>query len=612
MNYASSDFFISNCRLFSRRFPDQAALLTLDNPDKALKLLALIPPTMNLSPASSGDPTVSVQGQFLHSQRDPRREAEKTLSKSDIFTSDGCLFCGSGLLYLPELYSSAFPQAPLVIIESELPLFLLALSSRPLDALFAHPQLVIALALPAHEAAALPEQLGFPEIPLFTSPALTAVNPSWWREFEVLVRRNREKRAINANTLKKFGPLWLRNMCKNLQELGSLGGVQTLQGLAQDIPVLLLAAGPSLDTIMPSLHAYSRHCLILAVDTACRVCIQAGVTPDIVVLVDPQYWNYKHLEGLDLSSSILITEGAAWPAVFSITTRRRYLCSSLFPLGKFLEKDTIARGELGAGGSVSTTAWDAARLMGAKDIYVAGLDLGYPGKKTHASGSLFEELSHMHSNRLSPAETTLSAALSSTGLVPAQNWKGQTIATDKRLLLYAWWFESRFASFPELTTRILGEEGVLIPGAYSARPDDILALPVKRDDITRRIQALPPEEDRLVAGFPEAVQRLLDSLEDILLLARDAERLSQRTWTGANELHHITKRLDAIDQKIRTHPAKEVAAMVFSAQETEGPASTNTNPLAASQRVYHALVAAAEKNIELIKKFSKEIEVTVR
>ena len=89
--------------------------------------------------------------------------------------------------------------------------------------------------------------------------------------------------------------------------------------------------------VITQLPRLADRCVVIAVDTALRACLSAGVQPDFTILVDPQYWNWRHLDGTRAAGSVLITESAAWPAVFRYPARDIFLCSSLFPLGKYLE-----------------------------------------------------------------------------------------------------------------------------------------------------------------------------------------------------------------------------------------------------------------------------------
>ena len=612
------DFFQKNRVRFTGRFPELSALLCLDSQEDALQLLQSIPTTYSLVKTGSGNPTLSVNNVFLHSRYDPLRDAKRTIMDDGLFTNDGCVFAGCGLAYLPELYAARFPDSFLIIVEPDIFIFMLCLAARDLERLLSHRKLLFIVGTQACEVTALLEKTKLDELPVYTNSAITAPNSAWFAEFEALKKRNKEKKEINFNTLKRFGNLWLRNMCKNLEKMRDLGGIKGFAERFSDIPVLILAAGPTLDRILPQLPVLRRHALIIAVDTAVRACIRAGIEPDFIILVDPQYWNWRHLDGISCPNSILITESAAWPAVFRFKCRRIYLCSSLFPLGKFLEARTETNGELGAGGSVSTTAWDFAKHMGAKRIFIAGLDLGYPERRTHFTGSIFEERMHTVSNRFVPAETAAYLALYSAGPYPVPDYQGTTVLTDKRLILYAWWFESRLATYPENKTFTLSPEGVCIPGMLPTDSDALLNTPDVRQEIDRRLTELTAisVSDKKTQKFNKALQELLITLSDIQALANRGIELCESALASplTQSRARVFSELDTIDRQILHHPAKEIVAMVFNPIVEQSQRHPGTDQIfednsagtdnesrdnaiiRKSLRVYREIHAATEKN----------------
>ena len=618
-----SEIFEANRSLFAKRFPDLARLISLDSPSAALSLFSSIPDEYTLAETPSGYPTVSVRGTYLHSRYNPFHDAERALAGAatgtstdkPVFTAAGCVFAGLALAYIPELYANKYPGSTIVLVEPDIYLFLLFLASRKLDTLFSHGSLILVVGEPARDACALIESLCLQNLPVYSNAGIRAPNKGWFDEFDLVSKRNREKRQINANTLKRFGDLWLGNMCKNMNELRDRRGITGFAGLFADIPTLILAAGPSLDRILPKLKDLREHCIIIAVDTAVRACVRAGVEPDFIVLVDPQYWNWRHLDGVVSPSSILITESAAWPAVFRFQCRAIYLCSSLFPLGKFLEEHTIVRGELGAGGSVSTTAWDFARHLGAKTIYMAGLDLGFPDRKTHFTGSIFEDRTHTVSRRLSPSETSGYLALYGAGPYPVPDYKGGYVLTDKRLILYAWWFESRLALFPEHRTATLTPEGVRIPGFSVARTEEILGLEKKRARIDETLDRFLAN-DKAETGsqtdvknrerFDAALIELRAALDEIGTLAEKGIQICD-SCAGDCAQGSILAQLDEIDRKILAHRGKEIVAMMFSenadtsAANAKGAHGTH-EALGPSRAMYRQIRLAVTRNIEALTK----------
>lgn len=608
-----NDHFPENRLLFRTRFPELAGLIGLDSDAETARLIAAIPESFSIEPTPAGQPTLRVNGIYVHSRYNPLRDAERALEDADMFKSEGCLFAGCGLAYTSELYTVKYPDSPLVLLEPDIFLFLLCLAARPLASLLNHPRLIVLIGTPAREASLLLDKLDLNDIPVYAPPALTAPNRPWFDEFEAIRKRNREKKEINSNTLKRFGGLWLRNMCRNLTDMRDLDGIGRFAGTFANMPVLVLAAGPSLDRILPHLAAVRDHCLIIAVDTAVRACVRSGVEPDFIVLVDPQYWNFRHLDGLSCPNSILIAESAVWPPVFRFRCRAVFLCSSLFPLGKFLEERTERKGELGAGGSVSTTAWDFARHLGSKRIVMAALDLGFPDKKTHFTGSIFEERAHVASGRLSPAETAGYNALYGAGPFPVPDYRGSTVLTDKRLILYAWWFESRLAEHREHCTATLTPEGVRIPGFSVTTIEAIIAGPKIRPEIDRRLAEIVGETAAESAvpsapptarkqAFDLALTELKNELSGIVNLANRAIALCDASSKPGGQKNYgkTVAELERIDRKILESSAKEIAAMVFPTEWLSGNKGT---ALSDSRLLYGSIRQAAEKNLRSLDKY---------
>ncbi|HKL86497.1 MAG TPA: 6-hydroxymethylpterin diphosphokinase MptE-like protein [Treponemataceae bacterium] len=597
-----------NITIIEKRFPDLAQLTGLSNPQILSELLQSIPNTLKIEGTPSQYPTLSANNTYFHSRYNPKRDAERAIGDTEIFPASGCIFLGTALAYIPELYAQNNPDSWIIIIEPDLFVFIQCLKARSLCTLLMHQKLVLLLGISPYEAVTALERMQLSDLTTYQNPSYTIHNPQWFNEFTILVERNKQKSEINSNTLKRFGDLWLKNMSRNLCHMKEKKGIELFKGLFHTVPALLVAAGPSLDDIIPHLPRLAKHCVIIAVDTAVRACIRAGVEPDFILLVDPQYWNWRHLDGLSCPNSILITEAAAWPPVFRFQCKSIHLCSSLFPLGKFIEQRTEKRGTLGAGGSVSTTAWDFACHIGASPIYVAGLDLGFPHKRTHFSGSIFEERTHSTSTRIQPAETTAWNALYSAGPYPVPNYKDGTVLTDKRLNLYAWWFESKLVSKTEHQTTTLNKEGVKIPGFLVGNIDSLFSLPEKRDSIAEIIEStfkeiMIPRSTEENIRFDSAIDDLKKALYEIKKLAQKALCVCKKHGTLESHLSkNEYKELSKIDQKILEHPAKEVAAMVFNlAQASSG--KENGSPLSNSLRLYTAILQAVEKNIYYIESF---------
>ncbi len=306
-------------------------------------------------------------------------------------------------------------------------------------------------------------------------PALRS-NPMVYRAAEETVHSWILRRDINVNTLSRFGRLWVRNLCRNMDAFLRCPGVAGLAGTFGDLPGLIVAGGPSLDALLPRLPELRQRMLVVAVNTPVSACRAYGVEPDFTVVVDPQYWASRYLDWTGTDNGVMVAEPSACPRAF----RREapfFLCSSLFPLGEILESAVGEKGKLGAGGSVATSAWDLARLLGARPLYVAGLDLGFPGMRTHCRGVFAEEMSLAASGRLAPVEGSSFRSIRDIGLFPSRSTAGGVTFTDRRMLLYKWWFENQMRMQPALSCFTLSADGIAVEGIPLAPLAQALALP---------------------------------------------------------------------------------------------------------------------------------------
>jgi hypothetical protein len=348
------------------------------------------------------------------------------------------------------------------------------------------------------------------------------------------------------------------------------------------------------------------------------------------MVVDPQYWNARHLDRAPARRTALIAESAVYPPVLRHPFKRAFLCGSLFPLGRFIEDRLDPKGALGAGGSVATTAWDFARVMGASSIWIAGLDLAFPDLKTHFRGALFEERALAESRRFNPAETWSIRALREGRPFQAPSAAGGKILTDRRLSLYASWFENRFRQFPRVSNYRLSAEGIAISGLNPTSPGDLLALPVRRKEINRVLEEVFAEIDRDFYR-PEAVESreeryrvamrsLLGGLESIRTLAEavadTAETALKEAETfkpgpGSLKREGLLKRLDEANRAIENSEIKDVAGFLFPPVEhlEKQPAAPGEDPLKEhlefSARFYRVLAEAADYNLGELEKRRK-------
>lgn len=496
--------YTANLAVLRERFPNLVALLPDDKGTQEFRV----------QDTPSGQPTLLAAGTLVHSGRDPRREAER-LARS-MGGREPVAILGFGLGYLGEALRLADRERPILVVEKRPELLRLAMDTRDLRDFLGHGPLVFQVGGRADGIIAALQVFG-KKSAMAINPALRGLDAPWYDEVERQLRMWNEKEAVNAATLRRFGRRWVSNLAANLPAIARHPGVAHLDSCFRGFPALILAAGPSLDRVLPLLPELAERCIVIAVDTALRASLAAGVRADFVLVADPQYWNARHLDRCAGAGSCLISETAVYPPVLRHPFDRLFLSSSSLPLGRFIEGRVDTKGRLGAGGSVATTAWDFARILGAGPLWFAGLDLGFPGLKTHFRGALFEERALAEATRLRPAESLSVRALKDGLPYYAPAADGGLVLTDKRLSLYASWFAGRFEQYPQARPRSLAPGGLAIPGMESASLEELLELPIRRgelDDALRKTFAVA--EASYAEGAKKRQKRYIAALDELV------------------------------------------------------------------------------------------------
>jgi hypothetical protein len=241
--------------------------------------------------------------------------------------------------------------------------------------------------------------------------------------------------------------------------------------------------------------------------------------------MDGQFWNCRHLDRTHVRC--LVGSIDLYPS--RMAARHVLLAASQFQPGRFIEDRVDKKGSLGAGGSVATSAWDFCRQLGAETIYLAGLDLSYPGSKTHYKGATFEGQSLNGATRLNPAENASFHAIRAAAPYKAIAQNGGSVTTDKRLALYASWFERQAFLFPSVKSFRLSRDGMeqplAIKGMETADIGELLSLPERRHEIdtildeafvlTESAFYKEPASSIREAAFDAAYRDLTDGLESL-------------------------------------------------------------------------------------------------
>jgi SAM-dependent methyltransferase len=213
------------------------------------------------------------------------------------------------------------------------------------------------------------------------------------------VRANNEAR-------RRFAGRYLLNTLANVPVIAAEGDVAALNDAFAGVPAFVIGAGPSLDRNLPMLAAAKGRALLIAVDTAARPMLAAGVAPDVVVAVDPSELNGRHLRDLPNAAPIwLVAESSLDPEVLAPFAGHLFVFRvSNHEPWPYLDRVGAGRGKLRAWGSVLTSAFDLACAAGCDPVAFAGADLAYSRGLQYCRNTTYEPLWQAYNTDAARAE----------------------------------------------------------------------------------------------------------------------------------------------------------------------------------------------------------------
>ncbi|MCI8706613.1 MAG: motility associated factor glycosyltransferase family protein [Lachnospiraceae bacterium] len=207
------------------------------------------------------------------------------------------------------------------------------------------------------------------------------------------LHRKVESIMMNKNTQRKFSTHLADNVLQNMKYICDGYHTKCLaQAVPVDGPAILVSAGPSLNKNIHELKKAKNRAFILAVDTALKPLIKAGIRPDAFMTIDAQ----KPLQLVEVEGAETIPVVAPTCALHKIISRQKgkkifYDDGYAMPYhiydmnGK--EFPTVA-----IGGSVACSAFSMLYKMGFQTIILVGQDLAYSDNKSHADGTFQEKM----------------------------------------------------------------------------------------------------------------------------------------------------------------------------------------------------------------------------
>lgn len=225
--------------------------------------------------------------------------------------------------------------------------------------------------------------------------------------------------------------------------------VDELKFLFHKKEVVLVAAGPSLDSSFDFLKGISGKKTIIAVTTVLKKLLQEGIVPDCAIVMDSQKRTLGHIQGIEHSQVPLIIDSTAYWEFADRYVGEKYIAyqEGYEAAEKCAHNCKLRLYE--TGGSVITLALDIILQLGASQVYFVGVDLAYPKGISHASGTM-----DMKQRDVS-------------GMKLVKDVHSEQVYADSLFIGYRKWMEAKIEKYPWVKFYNLSNCGAEIAGAIS-------------------------------------------------------------------------------------------------------------------------------------------------
>ena len=344
-------------------------------------------------------------------------------------------------------------------------------------------------------------------------------------EFQNLIIERLRDEAVKKGTSLSFQRVIPRNTLYNMKHTIRTRNIgQIREALEEcpleDIPAVIVCAGPSLDKNIQELKKIQGKALIIVVDAALRAVMRAGIHPDLVCTVDPNPPE-RFFTDLDLRGLTWCCENASKPEIIQKYGERVYYFGYFEKGWNQTISEMLGYGfpVLPTGGSVSSIAFAMALYFGFRKIVFMGQDLAFTGGKSHTSG-------------IEGALGDNDKYIKSRCLMEVEGIDGTMLQTDFQMWYYKQWFEKAIRDGGDRMRVIDATEGgAKIEGAENMKMSEVVAGECPAEFDFRKIeQAIQP------AFSVEEQQKLEKAYRNLKLQAGDLQKFIEKQISTLDSL----------------------------------------------------------------------------
>lgn len=370
------------------------------------------------------------------------------------------------------------------------------------------------------------------------------------------------------NTVMNFQKEYVQSCIQCMSDVLSQSNVYQMREYfrkknACDLPVIIVAAGPSLNKNIDLLKEAKGKAFILGLDASLRSMEKHAVHPDLAVSVDARVRD-DFFSNVDIQQMPFFFSNQSKLALIKAHKGKHFYDmppNDLFAsLAKKVSDNEFV--QLGRGGSVSTMAFSLALYLGFRTIIFVGQDLAFTDGQSYNK----ELVKDPKSNR---------EYIDSRSRVWVEDYHGNPIETDSQMNMYRFWLEKEIA--------VLSDEYQIIDateGGARIKGTKILTLRETIDtycgrsvDYPKLLQEVPMayeegQREYIIEHFreePKKLRELVSVVDDGIKYVRELSQASERGDGGKQK--RLLEKIKKINEKILSERVQDL--LLFYNSQTE-------------------------------------------
>ena len=314
------------------------------------------------------------------------------------------------------------------------------------------------------------------------------------------------------------------NTLLNLKHMAYAPDIGVMKNEFEDVPFILVGAGPSLDESIEFLKFAQDKAIIVTTNSPLRKLVNSGIKPHLVVTADPMPPTLAGFQGVDVSDLVLACPHSAYPKIIEKFPGRIISWCTFNPIVDYLKSKTNQglSTPIMEQGTVSGCVLDISSLLGCKKVLFIGQDMSVrdDGKYYTDDSSYSDSGAHYYTG--------------SKGQRLPGNTQ-ETVHVEQRLFVYLKTFEQFIREKGQgIEYRNLARTGVKIDGVpymnYEDAKEWISSSENNSKFSTRIKKVLKLPDDALDANeiFAPAIKNIEGILEKSLSAAIQTEMLPDK------------------------------------------------------------------------------------